>query len=148
MEKIKNILEEEGVKGENLGLEVTESSVMDDPDSAIEILQSLIKEGFVISIDDFGTGYSSLSYLKKLPIQILKIDRSFLQGIPEDNENKAIVRSIISIAKSLNLKMVAEGVESTEQINFLLKNGCNIAQGYYYSKPLPLEEIIEEYISI
>jgi len=96
--------------------------------------------GILISIDDFGTGYSSLSYLSQLSIDKLKVDRSFVMNIPADSDDVAIVKTIISLAKNLNLELIAEGVETKEQVDFLLKEGCNIIQGYYFSKPLSINE--------
>ena len=120
----------------NIELEITESHIMDDPQKAIITLQEIRKLGINISIDDFGTGYSSLAYLKKLPINKLKIDRSFVMDIPEDKDDVAIVKAIISLAANLGLEVIAEGVETKEQVDFLLSEGCNDIQGYYFSKPL------------
>ncbi len=119
-----------------LELEVTESKVMKKPQEMILKLKKLNDMGIKIAIDDFGTGYSSLSYLKKLPIDILKIDQSFVRHIPDSEDDLSIVKAIIALAKSLNLGLIAEGVESVKQKNFLLENGCRNIQGYYYSKPL------------
>jgi len=119
-----------------LELEVTEGEMMQNPEQSIKKLQRLSKIGIQIAIDDFGTGYSSLSYLKKLPLHKLKIDQSFVRGIPNDSDDVSITRAIIAIAKSLNLKLIAEGVETKEQKEFMLQEGCPFIQGYYYSKPL------------
>ncbi len=110
---------------------------------AIEKLLLLNEMGIEISIDDFGTGYSSLSYLKKLPINQLKIDKSFIDDIPSDKESSGIVKAIISLSKILNLHIIAEGVENEEQQKFLLKNGCKNMQGYLYSKPLSYSDMTE-----
>ena len=120
----------------NIELEITESHIMDDPQKAIITLQEIRKLGINISIDDFGTGYSSLAYLKKLPINKLKIDRSFVMDTPEDKDDVAIVKAIISLAANLGLEVIAEGAETKEQVDFLLSEGCNNIQGYYFSKPL------------
>ena len=128
-------------KAEWLEFEVTESKVMEKPKEMILKLNKLNSMGIKIAIDDFGTGYSSLSYLKKLPINTLKIDQSFISGVPQDNEDVAIVKAIIAIAKSLNLDLVGEGVETLEQKEFLLTNGCQNIQGYFYSKPIPSYEV-------
>lgn len=128
-----------------LELEITESQIMKNPESAISILTEIKKMGVTISIDDFGTGYSSLSYLKRLPIDKLKIDRSFIKDVPHDEEDVAIVRSIIALAKSLKLELIAEGVESDEQKEFLLHEGCNNIQGYLYSEPLSIQNF-EKYL--
>ncbi len=119
--------------------EITESYIMTNPEQAIETLQQLKDMGFTISIDDFGTGYSSLSYLKRLPIDELKIDQSFVRDIPGDEDDEAIVRSIISLSKSLNLKVIAEGVESKAQQAFLLAEQCENIQGYLIHKPMTAE---------
>ena len=128
-------------KYEWLELEVTETEVMKNPDKVIGILDELHALGISIAIDDFGTGYSSLSHLKRLPIDKLKIDKSFIADIPEDNATKAIVNTMIVLANSLNLDVIAEGVETQEQQKFLLDNGCYHIQGYYYSKPVNASKI-------
>ncbi|MBC8238311.1 MAG: EAL domain-containing protein [Helicobacteraceae bacterium] len=119
-----------------LELEITESVVMENINETIEILMDLKTLGVTIAIDDFGTGYSSLSYLKKLPIDKLKIDREFIKDIPEDKDDVAITNAIVSLAKALDLIIIAEGPERGEHIDFLKDVGCDIAQGYYYSKPI------------
>lgn len=133
---VKNQLFISGCKAEWIELEVTESHIMKDPEQAVSILKSLGELGIKISIDDFGVGYSSLTYLKKLPIDKLKIDKSFVDGIPGDSGDVSIVKAIIGMAKGLGLEIIAEGVECHEQKNFLLKNGCYLMQGYLCSKPL------------
>jgi diguanylate cyclase (GGDEF)-like protein/PAS domain S-box-containing protein len=124
-----------------LELEVTEGQMMTNPEQSIKKLQRLSDMGIEIAIDDFGTGYSSLSYLKKLPLHKLKIDQSFIRDIPQDNDDMAITKAIIAIAKSLNLKLIAEGVETKEQKEFLIQHNCNNIQGYLYSKPIDKKEI-------
>jgi len=138
---IKNLLDEEKYSYSNIEFEVTESQIMQDPKKSIEILNKLSNLGISISIDDFGTGYSSLSYLKKLPINKLKIDKSFVDNLPFDLEDVAIAKTIINLCESLNLKVIAEGVETEEQKNFMIENGCNLIQGYYYSKPISSDEM-------
>ncbi|MFA6197173.1 MAG: EAL domain-containing protein [Sulfurimonas sp.] len=128
-----------------LELEITESQIMKNPVSAIDTLKNIRSMGIRISIDDFGTGYSSLSYLKRLPINNLKIDREFIIDAYKDEEDASIVRAIIALAKSLNLSYIAEGVETKEQLDFLLEEGCHDIQGYYYSKPLP-EDAFKEFL--
>ena len=128
-------------KKEWLTLEVTETQVMTNPELSIKKLQQLHDNGIDISIDDFGTGYSSLAYLKKLPLSKLKIDKSFIDDIPNDDDSSAIVKAIIALAKSLDLGLVAEGVETQQQREFLLTNRCDCIQGYLYSKPLPANEM-------
>ncbi len=124
-----------------LELEVTETQVMNNPMHSIKKLQEISDNGISISIDDFGTGYSSLAYLKKLPLSKLKIDKSFVDDVPNDEDGMAIIRAIIALAKSLNLGLIAEGVETEVQKEFLLQNGCECVQGYIYSKPLPSQEM-------
>lgn len=126
---------------ERLELEVTESDLMRDANKAIRDLNAIHALGIHIALDDFGTGYSSLAYLKKLPIDKLKIDQSFVRDIPEDEEDSAIVKAIIAMAKSLGLTTVAEGVETESQKEFLYANGCENIQGYLYSKPIPAQEM-------
>lgn len=126
---------------ERLELEVTESDLMRNANKAIRDLNAIHALGIHIALDDFGTGYSSLSYLKKLPIDKLKIDQSFVRDIPEDEEDSAIVKAIIAMANSLGLTTIAEGVETESQKEFLHANGCENIQGYFYSKPIPAEEM-------
>ena len=114
---------------------------MDNVAEAIETLQKMKNLGISIAIDDFGTGYSSLSYLKKLPIDKLKIDRSFIIDIPDNKEDAAITNAIIAIAKSLNLIVIAEGVETERQKTYLVECVCKYIQGYFYHKPMPSKEI-------
>jgi diguanylate cyclase (GGDEF)-like protein len=131
------------IDGRLLELEITESVVMENINETVKILSRLKKLGISIAIDDFGTGYSSLSYLKKLPIDKLKIDREFIKDIPNDKDDIAITNAIISMSKSLSLKIVAEGPETQEHIEFLRKSKCDIAQGFYYSKPISVPEVEE-----
>lgn len=135
-EKVLNCLNEEGLAAEYLELEITESMLMDNLEKVIEHLKRLKNIGVHISIDDFGTGYSSMSYLKLLPIDKLKIDRSFITGLTEHQSDNAIVKAIIALSIGLQLNIVAEGVETIEQRDFLTSNGCKEIQGYLYSKPL------------
>jgi len=119
-----------------LELEILEGQTMQNPEKSIEILNAMHFLGISISIDDFGTGYSSLSYLKKLPVNKIKIDRSFIINVANNKDDQAIVKTIINLAKNLNLELIAEGVETKEQLDFLVANGCYNIQGYYFSKPL------------
>jgi len=135
------ILEKYRCDPEWIELELTESIIMNNPDYSKDILLQLSERGFKLAIDDFGTGYSSLAYLKNLPINKLKIDKSFVDNLPKDQADGEIVKSIIHLCKGLSLKIVAEGIETKEQKDFLLSEGCLIAQGYYYHKPLPSSEI-------
>jgi EAL domain-containing protein (putative c-di-GMP-specific phosphodiesterase class I) len=125
-----------GLEPQKLVLEITESMLMGDIDQHALLLQEIKKLGVSFSLDDFGTGYSSLSYLKKFPIDELKIDRSFLLEVPANNDDNSIVRAIIAMAHSLGQKVVAEGVEDVEQLDFLRQLSCDMIQGYYFSKPL------------
>ncbi|BBP44416.1 sensor domain-containing protein [Thiosulfativibrio zosterae] len=134
-------LKQYGVAAERIMLEVTESQIMQNPDKAIAMLKQLRALGFGIAIDDFGTGYSSLSYLKKLPLNKLKIDQSFVRDLPEDEDDTAITRAVIALGKSLGLSLIAEGVETAEQQHFILQNGCDTIQGFFYSRPLPAAEM-------
>jgi len=138
---VTNILRAAEVSPKMIELEVTESTIMRQYDKVIGILNELHDQEFQISIDDFGTGYSSLAYLKHFPIDVLKIDRSFVMEIPDDKDDTAIVNTIISMGHNLNLKVIAEGVETEEQVNTLSQLGCELAQGFYFSKPLPANEI-------
>jgi len=137
---VSRILDEEGLPPEYLELELTEGAAMHDPQSAIIMINNLHDRGIRMSVDDFGTGYSSLSYLKRFKVYKLKIDQSFVRDISTDPEDKAIVGAIISMAKSLGLKTIAEGVETEGQLAFLREQGCDEVQGYYYSRPLPAEQ--------
>ncbi len=145
-ELVSQILHQEGLSPEYLELELTEGVAMDNPLNAVAVMDDLHQRGVYMSIDDFGTGYSSLSQLKRFHVYRLKIDRSFVSDIAEDPEDKAIVRAIINMAKGLGLKTIAEGVETKEQLEFLLENGCDEMQGYYFSKPLPAEQF-EAFVS-
>lgn len=138
---ITDIIETTRVDSSCLVLEVTESSIMKNAEAAIETLRELKKMGIKIAIDDFGTGYSSLGYLKRLPIDILKIDRSFVCDVATDADDAALVMAIISLAHNLSLMVVAEGVETDEQLKFLKLLRCDGWQGYLYSKPVPVEDL-------
>lgn len=138
---VKSVLEETGCKTEWLELEITEDFIIKKTKKSISTLQKLRDLGISLAIDDFGTGYSSLSYLKKLPINKLKIDRSFVSDINEDKDDATLVQAIIAMGKSLNLKLIAEGVEQVSHETFLTEHGCDYAQGYLYSKPVPAEAI-------
>ncbi len=141
-ETIHRILSETGVPPEFIEIEITESDVMENAESAIATLDKLKSRGISISIDDFGTGYSSLSYLKRFPLDVLKIDRSFVRDIVDDSDDAAIVEAIIALARSLEIKVVAEGVETHDQMAFLNRAGCNFAQGYLFSPPVEAEQIV------
>lgn len=133
------------VDPKTIEIEITEGTMMEDMEKAISIFSKLKKQGIQIAIDDFGTGYSSLGYLRKIPINKLKIDRSFITNFNEDFEGSIITKTIIDMAKNLGYKVIAEGAETKEQIEYLRNNGCDEVQGYYYSKPL-LPEELENYV--
>ena len=139
-ELVTQILDSVKLPPQYLELELTEGVAMDDPLGAIAVMDSLHERGIRVSIDGFGTGYSSLSYLKRFRVYKLKIDQSFVRDITDDPEDKAIVSAIISLASSLGLQTIAEGVETEGQLAFLREQGCNEVQGYYFSKPLPAEK--------
>ncbi|EKT4521860.1 EAL domain-containing protein [Pseudomonas putida] len=135
--RIATILEETGLPPACLELELTESILMRDVDEAMQILDGLKVLGLSIAVDDFGTGYSSLNYLKQFPIDVLKIDRTFVDGLPEGEQDAQIARAIIAMAHSLNLAVIAEGVETHEQLEFLREHGCDEVQGYLFGRPMP-----------
>ncbi len=138
---VNNLLQVYRLPARSLELEVTETGLMEDITTAAQHLLSLRRAGALIAIDDFGTGYSSLSYLKSLPLDKIKIDRSFVQDVLEDEDDATIVRAIIQLGKSLGMQVIAEGVETAEQEAYIIANGCNEGQGYLYSKPLPAREV-------
>lgn len=140
---VKDILRETGVEPQDLELEITEGIMMTNTQSAVAFLDEMQKLGVQLAIDDFGTGFSSLSYLKKLPLNKLKIDQSFVRDIEADESDDAIVRSIIGLGHQFKLKVIAEGTETLAQLDFLRVNGCDEIQGYFYSRPLPADEFIK-----
>ncbi|MFW5425995.1 MAG: EAL domain-containing protein [Methylophagaceae bacterium] len=137
---VRNLLEELGMPAKHLELEITENILMDDTNLAISTLTELSDLGISLAIDDFGTGYSSLSYLKQFPLDVLKIDRSFVRDINDDADDAAIVDAILAMSRKLNLIVVAEGVETVEQLTFLQEHDCPLVQGYYFSKPLSFDD--------
>lgn len=137
------IVKEAGIQGRNLELEVTESVLANNYNLINEKLRELMEEGINISLDDFGTGYSSFSRLRELNINTLKIDRSFIQSITDCNKDSHLTRDIVSIAQRLGLKTIAEGVEEQAHVDYLLEHGCDMCQGYLFSKPIPKEETIQ-----
>lgn len=142
IETVRGALANARLEPRYLELELTESAVMQDAESSVQIMRRLSDLGLRISVDDFGTGYSSLSYLRRLPLDKLKIDRSFIREIATSRDDAEIVRAIVSLAHSLHLKVIAEGVETAEQLNFLRSLGCDQYQGYYCSPPLPAAEFM------
>lgn len=135
-------LRETGLPARHLELEITESLLMSEADEALSVLNELADMGICLSIDDFGTGYSSLSYLKRLPVHKLKIDQSFVRDVPGDADDVAIVRAIVSLSRALDLSVIAEGVETAEQADFLRDLGCDEIQGYYFSRPVPADQVV------
>ena len=138
---VNNLLQMYRLPPRSLELEVTETGLMEDISTAAQHLLSLRRSGALIAIDDFGTGYSSLSYLKSLPLDKIKIDKSFVQDLLDDDDDATIVRAIIQLGKSLGMQVIAEGVETAEQEAYIISEGCHEGQGYYYSKPLPAREL-------
>ena len=138
---VSSILKEHGVRGEWITLEITEGLLMDDSPEVMEWLNGFKNLGVSLSIDDFGTGYSSLSYLKRFPVDVLKIDRSFVRGLPDDDGDASLVDAILAMAQSLGVQVVAEGVETEPQSTFLKNLGCDRLQGFYYGKPMPDSEL-------
>ncbi len=141
LKDIEQVLNETGCSANCIALEITESMVMHNPERAIKLIRSLKKIGLHVVIDDFGTGYSSLAYLQRFPVDALKIDRSFMD-ISGDTGNVSIAQAIIAMAHSLKLNVIAEGVETRQQFDFLRDHGCNEIQGYYVSKPLAAADAI------
>lgn len=144
LKTVQNVLKKTGVKPKNLELEITERTTVENIGYTIEVLDKLNSLGVKTAIDDFGTGYSSLNYIKEFKIHTLKIDKSFIDNFIDNANNRAIVKSIINLAHNLNLRVVAEGVETKKQAEKLNQAGCDIIQGYYYSYPSPLEDVIKE----
>lgn len=138
-----NILQKAGVNPSRIKLEVTETALIEEPEITQQILSDLRESGFHVSLDDFGTGYSSLSYLQKFPVDDIKIDRSFVSRMFSDNGSMQIVKASIDLADAMDLEVIAEGVETQEELELLDNMHCAYAQGYYFSKPLPLAEAIE-----
>jgi diguanylate cyclase (GGDEF)-like protein len=139
---VNNLMQVYRLPPRSLELEVTETGLMEDITTAAQHLLSLRRSGALIAIDDFGTGYSSLSYLKSLPLDKIKIDKSFVQDLLDDEDEATIVRAIIQLGKSLGMQVIAEGVETVEQEAYIIAQGCNEGQGYFYSKPLPARELL------
>lgn len=143
VERVSCIIQHYAIRPHRLKLEITESQLLENIDDAIEKMHALGKLGVRFSMDDFGTGYSSLASLKKLPIDQLKIDRSFVNDILQNDDDRIIVQTIIAMANKMHLEVIAEGVETEHQRDFLILNGCNLHQGYFYGKPMPLARFVE-----
>jgi EAL domain-containing protein (putative c-di-GMP-specific phosphodiesterase class I) len=139
---VRRVLAAEGVAPGLIELEITESCLMSDPEEAVRVLESLRDAGLKISVDDFGTGYSSLSYLTRLPLNSLKIDHSFVRNVASSGEAASIVRAIIDMAHNLHFTVVAEGVETEEQVAFLRRHGCDLGQGYLFGMPLAADKLV------
>ena len=130
----------EHLAAECISLEITESALIQDAETVLENLTMIREAGFNLAIDDFGTGYSSLSYLEKYPFTHLKIDKSFIDHIPGNNQKTHLLDAIMDISRAFNMKVIAEGIESREQLGYLRKIGCHLGQGYYFGRPEPLEQ--------
>ena len=139
---VRSILDDTGIPSGRLELELTESILISNIEKTVEKMNTLKKQGVRFSIDDFGTGYSSLSYLKRLPLDMLKIDRSFVMDISLNSPDATIVNTIIAMADTLGLQVIAEGVEQVAELNFLRDHGCQSYQGYYFSRPLSAGDFI------
>jgi EAL domain-containing protein (putative c-di-GMP-specific phosphodiesterase class I) len=142
-EMIVNRLHEHHLPGNALMIEITESMVLGNLENAVQILQTLKNYGIEAAIDDFGTGYSSLNHLRRLPVEFLKIDKSFVTDVDVSLESETIIRAILAMAKTLGLKTIAEGIERPTQLAIMKQLGCENGQGYYFSKPLPYNEFLD-----
>jgi len=140
---VRGALQKHGVEPAMLTLEITERTLVREGEINNDVMSELVSLGVGLVLDDFGTGYSMLGYLKRMPIQALKVDQSFVVGVPEDADSRAIVRAMIAVASHFRLKVVAEGIETPEQVEYLRSIGCEYAQGYYYSRPLPPQTIVD-----
>lgn len=139
IESVRRALDDAGLPAWGLQLEITESSLMKDAETAVAMLRAFKNMGVRLAIDDFGTGYSSLAYLKRFPVDVIKIDQSFVRGLCDDEEDAAIVRAIIVLARSMRLEVIAEGVESLSQVDVLRTDGCELFQGYFFGRPVEAE---------
>jgi EAL domain-containing protein (putative c-di-GMP-specific phosphodiesterase class I) len=139
--KVESILEETGLHPGSLELELTESVLMDDQKYSVGLLDELKGLGTLIALDDFGTGYSSLGFLKEFPVDTLKIDRSFIRDIEEDEENRAICSAIVNLGRALKLQVMAEGVETEAQMGILREQGCHLVQGFLFARPMPPDDV-------
>ena len=138
---VSSVLEETNVPADRLEIEITEGLLIEQSDDAIVSLEKMSETGVSISLDDFGTGYSSLSYLKRFPIDILKIDRSFVMDLKDNKDSLVIVEAIIGLAKNLGLSVTAEGIEEKWHADFLTEHGCDEGQGYYFARPMPKDDM-------
>ena len=138
--RFRDITRRHNVRAQQVEIEITERYMLEHGERSESELNQLRELGHTICVDDFGTGYSSLSYMKRLPLNIIKIDKSFIKNIPADQNDVEICQAIMTLSHSLGYEVVAEGVETEEQLEFLLKRSCNFAQGFYFSKPVPVAE--------
>jgi EAL domain-containing protein (putative c-di-GMP-specific phosphodiesterase class I) len=148
IEDLAHVLRSVEINPGNIILEITESTMMEDTESILKLLMRIKSLGIRLAIDDFGTGYSSLSYLQQFPIDILKIDRSFVDGIESSQQKNAVARTIINLSGTLQLSTIAEGVEKTEQAEILRELGCDYGQGYFFARPVPIEQFEELLVSM
>lgn len=148
LEGLKYVLEVSNLPAKLLKIEITEGVIINGTDRAIKILESVRALGVQVAIDDFGTGYSSLSYLRRLPINQIKLDRSFIENLTINDQDAAIVQSIIHLAHQLNLEVVAEGVETLDQASLLYQQNCDLLQGYFYARPAPITDLKMIYMSL
>ena len=139
----KELLKENGLETNELMLEITESAYADNADQLVNVIENLRSDGFVIEMDDFGSGYSSLNMLTTIPIDALKMDMKFIRNMQKDEKSMKLVELVLDIAKFLQVPVIAEGVETEEQLMLLKERGCDIIQGYYFSKPVPAEEFTQ-----
>ncbi len=140
-ERVLRTLADQAIEPRHIEIEITESVLMSDHAGVVGALNALRESGMRIALDDFGTGYSSLSYLKRFPIDVVKIDQSFVRDIPADANDAAIALAVIGIGRSLGMRTVAEGVETEAQLEFMRANGCDEVQGYYVARPMPAEDV-------
>ena len=148
IDKVGEILARTGLAPQHLELEITESLAMNDVDAVVAKLKALKALGLQLAIDDFGTGYSSLSYLRRFPIDRLKIDQSFTREVTASNDGAAIAHAVIQLGHALDLRVIAEGVETEDQLQFLRKNGCDEIQGYYFSRPLDMDALRKRLLTL
>jgi diguanylate cyclase (GGDEF)-like protein/PAS domain S-box-containing protein len=141
---IQLVLDKTGLPNHLLEIEITEGSLIVDPSGAVDVLRGIREMGVRTAIDDFGTGYSSLAYLKTFPLDRLKIDRAFIRDLPDNSSDVAIARAIVALGRNLNMEVLAEGVETQAQSDFLAETGCDIIQGYFYGKPMPAEQLLQK----
>jgi EAL domain-containing protein (putative c-di-GMP-specific phosphodiesterase class I) len=146
LEKVENVIIASGIAPKNIEFEITEGVLMDDLDKNIQKLEKLRELGARVALDDFGTGYSSFNYLRILPIDVIKIDKSFIDGICKDKVQRTIVESIITMSHKMGIEVIAEGVEDVDQLKILTEFECDIIQGYVFSKPLLAEDLQNYYL--